>query len=171
MQFFNTVFVILSSLIIFSSFFVRGRNRIILQNILATLNMLIFCSTYFLLNYLHGFKLLAEFMGIDVLKVLFHNIGWEHIRIISLIILPFLFLFKRLITNKLLVVIIIFLLLSDIIFKFITSTTASFSFTLVSFSFDKFLLNSIHYFSWFVVVYALLFFAKRLPSQSKTIQS
>ncbi len=171
MQFFNTAFVILTTIIIISLFFVHTKNRIILYNILATLNILLFCSTYFLLNYLHGFKLFAEDMGINVYKVLLNDIGWEHIRIISLILLPFLFLFKRFATNKLLVFIIIFLLLSDIIIKFITSTTASFSFTLVAFSLDKILLNSIHYFSWFVVVFAILFFLKKLPSQYKNIQS
>ena len=170
MQFFNTVFVILAPFFILIQLFTVSKQKLFLQNLFATINVLLICSTFMLLKYLNGFKQLAEMMGIDVYAVLFHAITWEHIRIVLIIFIPFLFLFKKLSTNKFLSVLMIFLLLSDIIIKFLVPKASSFNFTLVNFSATKFHLHFIHYFSWFVVVFALLFFFKKLPSQSKNLQ-
>lgn len=171
MQFFNTAFVILSSILIISSFFIQGKNKNVLLNLFATVNVLLICSSFLLLNYLNGFKAMAEFMGVDVYAILFHSITWEHFRIVSVILLPFLFLFRKFSTNKFLSLLMIFLLLSDLILKLILPNTVGFNFTLVNFSFARFHLNFIHYFSWFILVFAILFFTKKLPSQSINQQS
>ncbi|MBS4043156.1 MAG: hypothetical protein KGZ59_05015 [Chitinophagaceae bacterium] len=171
MQFFNTAFVILASCLILLQLITEGKQKLFLHNISATVNVMLICSTFMLLKYLNGFKQIAEFMGVDVYAVLFNSITWEHIRIVLIIVLPFLFLIKKLVANKFLSILMLFLLLSDIIIKIIAHKASSFNFTLVNFSFVNFHLNFIHYFSWFVVVYAILFFAKKLPSQSINHQS
>lgn len=171
MQFFYTAFVILSSILVILLFFVQAKSRIILLNIFATINILLICSSFLLLRYLNGFKQMAEFIGIDVYEVLFSTITWEHVRITLIVFLPFLFLFKKLSTSIFLSVVMIFLLLSDLILNLILPNPIGFNFTLINFTLSRIILNFIHYFSWVVFVFALLYFAKRLPSQLINNQS
>lgn len=171
MQFFYTTFIILSSILIILLFFVQEKSRIILLNIFATINILLICSSFLLLRYLSGFKQMAEFIGIDVYEALFSTITWEHVRITLIVFLPFLFLFKKLSSSIFLSVVMIFLLLSDLILNLILPNPIGFNFTLINFIFGRIILNFIHYFSWVVFVFALLYFAKRLPSQLINNQS
>jgi hypothetical protein len=95
------------------------------------------------------------------------EISWFQIKFILLIVLPYLFLFKKLAANKWLTIILLILLQWDVVVDLfqnliINHHTAGILFYTPYLLFFKIL----NYIALFIAVYALLWLLKRLPHQS-----
>ena len=167
MAFFNTAFVFFIPIIFFLFLFKKKVNQVYLTNILSVVNILQIIYSVLLVKQLYSFYQLSVIMGFDVFPDIFYPITWQLIRVTLIILLPLLFIIKKLLANKVLSGIILLLIISDYLQELITPSTATFKFSLITFSTHNFGLNSINYVSWFVFVFSLFWFLKRLPSQSK----
>jgi hypothetical protein len=105
-------------------------------------------------------------MGFEIYPNNKFVLGWFEIRIILIVLLPFLFLIKKISANRWLSLLLLFLLLYDVGMRWI-KPSKDFNFTVINFSTNNLLFQAMHYLSWFILVYALFWFIKKLPSQSK----
>ncbi len=169
MEFFNTAFVFLAPILIVLSFILKENYKNIVINSLAIVNVLLIINSFNIVKILYGYYQLATIMGIEINLNKF-SLGWLEIRIILVVVIPFFFLLKKISAEKLLSIAMVFLLLFDVLTKFINPKVSEVSFSVITFTTDHLHLQLINYISWFVTVYALFGLIGKLPAQNKKIK-
>ncbi len=140
------------------------------KNLLATLNVtLVFFVVYKCLDYYQIYKM-AQMFGISItfnglLKLMSTN-KWEAIKNIAVLLLPFLFLFKKLSANVLLTIVAIILVKWDLIER-LYEKIAYPNITKSYYQSGYTVFHILNYGCLFIAIYALLFLLKRLPHQAK----
>ena len=165
MQFFSTVFVFLLPIFLLSFYNIGKNYKLILSNTLAVINLLMILYSFFLLKQFHFFYKLAEMMGVKVFPDVFIPITFQVVRIILIVIIPFLFLFKKFIANKILSIVYFVLLIWDFVKEKIYTSSSNSTIAIINFPTKNIAFYSMYYFSWMALFFALLWFLKRLPSQ------
>jgi hypothetical protein len=98
------------------------------------------------------------------------EIGWNEIKLWLTILLPFFFLIKRISANRILSIFMLFLLVSDWFQLYLISLKSNWSiFESHNFYVYNLSYKIMHYTSWMIFIYAFFWFAKKLPSQRKTV--
>ena len=166
MEFFNTAFVFLAPMLILLSFILKKNYKNIVINSLAIVNVLLIINSFNVIKTLYSYYQLATIMGIEINLNKF-SLGWLEIRGILVVVLPFLFLIKKISAEKLLSTAMFFLLSFDVLTKLINPKAIEVSFSVITFATDHLLLQIINYVSWFAAVYALFGLIGRLPIQNK----
>lgn len=140
------------------------------KNLLAALNItLLFFVVYKCLGYYYDYKMMQIF-GISItfdgmLKLMSTN-KWEAFKNIAVLLLPFLFLFKRLSANVLLTLAALTLVKWD----FIERTYDKIAYPNITKSYyqpEYSVFHVLNYGCLLIAIYALLFLLKRLPYQLK----
>jgi hypothetical protein len=140
------------------------------KNLLAALNVsLVFFVVYKCLDYYQIYKM-AQMFGVSItfdglLKLMSTN-KWEAIKNIAVLLLPFLFLFKKLSANVLLTIVAIILVKWDFIER-LYEKIAYPNITKSYYQSEYSVFHILNYGCLFIAIYALLFLLKRLPHQAK----
>ena len=167
MEFFNTAFVFLAPILILLSFILKNDYKTYALNVLAVVNVLLILHSIDLVRTLYGYYQLATIMGFEIYPNNKFVLGWLEVRIILVVLLPLLFLMKKLSAERWLSIAMMFLLLFDIIKDFI-APSKGINFSVITFAHQNLSLQILHYTSWLIAIYALFWLIKKLPSQ-KTI--
>jgi hypothetical protein len=163
MEFFNTAFISLAPITIILSLFLKNNYKIYSLNILAVVNLLSILCSINIAQQLYSLYQLATIMGFEIYPNNKFVVGWFEVRILLVLLLPFLFLIKKLSDSRLLSVALLCLMLFDVFKNWIKPNTEGFNFTIITFSTNNWFLQIMHYSSWFISLYALLWLIKRLP--------
>lgn len=151
-------------------YFTNNVTKKYIKNFIAVSNtLLIFYSFYLtfkfyqLVKYIHDLNIKPT----PKLKQQPIEITWFHVKFLLLICIPFLFLIKKIKTNHLLSIVMLILLqwdiAEDVYYNLILNTkTSGINFYMPYLAFFKIL----NYVSLFILVYALLWLTKKLPSQT-----
>lgn len=140
------------------------------KSLLAALNIsLLFFVVYKCLDYYQLYKM-AQIFGVSItfgglIKLMSTN-KWEAFKNIVVLLLPFLFLFKKLSTNVLLTL----AALTIIKWDFIERTYEKIVYPNITKSYyqpEYSVFHVLNYGCLFIAIYALLFLLKRLPHQAK----
>ena len=167
MEFFDNAYTFLAPILILLSLFAKGNKKYVL-NVLAIANVLLIFNSAFIVRQLYAFVQLALSMNVKPDPNQKIEIGWNEIKMWLTILLPFFFLLKRISANRILSLLMLFLLLNDWFKLYLISLKSSWSmFEASNFYVYNLWLNIMHYTSWVIFVYALFWFVKKLPSQSK----
>jgi hypothetical protein len=140
------------------------------KSLLAALNVtLLFFVVYKCLDYYQLYRM-AQIFGVSItfdgmLKLMSTN-KWEAFKNIAVMLLPFLFLFKRLSANVLLTIIALVLIKWDFIDR-IYEKIAYPNITKSYYQPEYSVFHVLNYGCLFIAIYALLFLLKRLPHQAK----
>ena len=140
------------------------------KSLLAALNVsLIFFVVYKCLDYYQLYKM-AQIFGVSItfdglLRLMSTN-KWEAFKNIAILLLPFLFLFKKLSANVLLTMIALALIKWDVIDR-IYQKIAYPNITRSTYNYEYSAFQILNYGCLFIAIYALLFLLKRLPHQAK----
>jgi hypothetical protein len=140
------------------------------KSLLAALNVtLLFFVVYKCLDYYQLYKM-AQIFGVSIsfdgmLKLMSTN-KWEAFKNIAVLLLPFLFLFKRLSANVLLTIIALVLIKWEVIEKLYDKLTYP-NITKSYYQPEYSIFHILNYGCLFIAIYALLFLLKRLPHQAK----
>ena len=148
----------------------RKRNNTYTKSLLAALNVsLIFYVLYKCLDYYQLYKM-AQIFGVSItldglLRLMSTN-KWEAFKNIAVLLLPFLFLFKKLSANVMLTLGILILIKWDFI-DHIYQKIAYPNISRSIYSYEYSVFQILNYGCLFIAIYALLFLLKRLPHQVK----
>lgn len=140
------------------------------KSVLAALNVsLLFFVVYKCLDYYQLYKM-AQIFGVSItfdgmLKLMSTN-KWEAFKNIAVLLLPFLFLFKKLSANVLLTLCALVLIKWDVIDR-IYEKIAYPNITKSYYQPEYSIFHILNYGCLLIAVYALLFLLKRLPHQAK----
>ncbi len=169
MDFIKTAYVFLVPILFFLSWFIKKDFKFFIINLLIVANLLQLFYSLFFIKELYNYYQLAKIIGFDFFPNNRINLGWQETRILLIIFLPFLFLIKKISSDKLLSICVFFLLIFDEIKKLIFSKSSSLNFSLINFSTQNLLLNLMNYISCFIFMYTLLWFLKRLSHQQSKL--
>ena len=171
MEFFDTAYIFLAPILILLSFFAKGKKKYVL-NVLAIANVLLIFNSVYIIRQLYALLQLALSMNIKPDPNQKITIGWNEVKMWLIILLPFLFLIKRISANRILSLLMLFLLLNDWLQLYLISLKSSWSmFEASKFYVYNMPLKIINYASWMVFIYALFWFIKKLPSQRTKIKT
>ncbi|MFC4230869.1 hypothetical protein ACFOW1_03130 [Parasediminibacterium paludis] len=140
------------------------------KNLLATLNVtLLFFVLYKCLDYYQLYKM-AQIFGVSItfdglLKLMSTN-KWEAFKNMAVLLLPFLFLFKKLSANVVLTFAALTLVKWDVIER-LYNKIAYPNITKSYYQPEYSVFHVLNYGCLFIAIYALLFLLKRLPHQAK----
>jgi hypothetical protein len=166
MEFFNTAFVCLAPLLILLSLVLKYNYKVYSLNMLAVVNVLTILCSINITQQLYSLYQLATLMGFELYPNNKFVVGWFEVRMLLVLLIPFLFLIKKLSAERWLSVVMLFLMLFDVLKSWIKPSKEGFNFTIISFSTEHLLLQTIHYSSWLIAVYALFWLMKKLPFKS-----
>jgi hypothetical protein len=168
MEFFDTAYIWLAPLFILISFFVKDEKKKFALNCLAVINVLLIFHSIFIIRQFYALIQWALSMDVKPNPNQKVAIGWNEIKSWMTILLPFLFLIKRISANRILSVFMLFLLLYDWFKLYLISLKSNWS-MFESHNFYVYNLSQkiMHYISWMVFLYAIFWFTKKLPSQRK----
>jgi len=164
MEFFNTAFVFLAPLLILLSFISKLKAKNYIINILAVVNVLLILHSIDVVRTLYSYYQLATIMGFEIYPNNKFILGWQEVRIILILLLPLLFLIKKLSANRLLTITMFFLLLYDLCSHLI-APSKGLNFSIITFQIEHLPINILNYISWFTTIYALFWLIKKLPTQ------
>ena len=168
MEFFDTAYIWLAPLFILISFFVKDEKKNFSLNCLAVINVLLIFHSIFIIRQFYALIQWALSMDVKPNANQKVAIGWNEIKSWMTILLPFLFLIKRISANRILSVFMLFLLLYDWFKLYLISLKSNWSmFESHNFYVYNLSLKIMHYISWMVFLYAIFWFTKKLPSQRK----
>lgn len=165
MEFFNTAYIFLAPILIALSFLFKNKKQYIL-NILAVANVLLIYHSIFIIRQFYAFAQLAKNLHIQPNTTQETTTGWNEIKLLLTILLPFLFLIKRISANRILSLLMLFLLINNWLYQLIISLQQNWSVGYTT-SFYVYQLPQqiMHYISWLIFVYALFWLIKKLPYQ------
>lgn len=161
-------FTILIFIII--SFLVEKNKKVYVNNFIAVSNVLLICYSWYLI--FQFYKLIQFSLSLHI-KVEQSNsvdvsIGWFEIRFLLLVFLPYLFLFKKLVANKIFSVVILLIIQWSFIQSCISSLREGYTLPYMIFYLPyNISFKILNYISLFIAVYALLWMLKKLPSQQE----
>ncbi len=157
------IFIIISLLI------EKTRKRYI-QNFIAVSNVLLICYSWYLLFQFYKLIQFTSSLNIKVEKSSESKLmlGWFEIRFLLLVFLPYLFLFKKLMANKMYSILMFVIIQWSFIQSCYSSLNESHSLPLIIFYLPyNISFKILNYISLFTAVYALLWMLKKLPSQQE----
>ncbi len=169
MEFFDTAYIYLAPLLILMSLFAKGKNKCYILNVLAIVNILLIFNSVFIIRQLYAFVKLAMEMNIKPDPNLKVEIGWQDIKYWLIILVPFLFLIKPLMGNRILSLFMLFLLLNNWFTYIADCLKSKTSFYFNSFTTFHLPYQMMHYFSWLTFLYAAFWFIKYLPYGKKKL--
>lgn len=159
MKFFNTAYIVLMPVLLLWQVFYPTKYTIINKNIKATINLLMMVFSIYLIHHVYEYYQIATIMGFEIFPDGKIVIGWQELRLILVVLLPFLFLFKKLQSNNWISLLLVLLLIYDGIAQlFHLSTTTS---SYIAFTESNYLILSIQYLCWMSFMYATLWLLKR----------
>jgi hypothetical protein len=154
--------------LIITSFFVEKNRKGFVRNFIAVSNTLLICYSWYLLFQFYKLIQFSSSLHVKVEEGSASKIilGWFEIRFLLLVFLPYLFLFKKLITNKLFSILMFVIIQWSFIQSCYNSLHDSHTFPLIIYYLPyNISFKILNYLSLFIGVYALLWLLKKLPSQ------
>jgi len=155
-------------ILIIISFFVEKNRKGFVKNFIAVSNTLLICYSWYLLFQFYKLIQFSSSLHVKVEEGSASKIilGWFEIRFLLLVFLPYLFLFKKLITNKLFSILMFVIIQWSFIQSCYNSLHDSHTFPLIIYYLPYNInFKILNYLSLFIGVYALLWLLKKLPSQ------
>ncbi len=170
MPFVDTAYGYLVLICLLAIVFEKNKEKLYSKSLLAAINIsLIFFVFYQCYDYYQLYKM-AEMFGVSIsfkgmLKLMSTN-KWEALKNIAVLIIPFIFLFKKLSANIVLTVIMLVLLKWQILEKWYQKIAyPNIVYSTYKNEFTTF--QILNYGCLLIAIYAFLFLLKRLPHQRK----
>ena len=166
-NFIDTAYSCIIIIFLLASFFAKRHWKKYCSNLIAVSNTLLIFYSIYLMSCLASLIQLALSLNIKPPKdAPVPPIGWFEIRYLLLMLLPFLFISRRVAQHKIAALIMLLLLQWDLVsmlykMMFTKETTSGFLFYL-SYNIE---FKILHFISLFIGTYALLWLLRRLPSQ------
>ncbi|MCX6209783.1 MAG: hypothetical protein NTZ59_09900 [Bacteroidetes bacterium] len=170
MEFFDTAFTYLAPILVLLSLFLKGKKRYYALNALAIVNILLIFNSVFIIRQLYAFVKMAMEMNVKPDPNAKIEIGWQDVKNWLIILVPFLFLIKPIMGNRILSLLMLFLFLNNWLVYVFDCVKGKSNFYFSSFTTYHLPFQMMHYFSWFVFLYAAFWFIKYLPYQKKILQ-
>ncbi len=170
MPFVDTAYGYLALICLLAIALEKNREKLYSKSLLATINVsLIFYVIYQCYDYYQLYRM-AEMFGVSIsfkgmLKLMSTN-KWEAFKNIAVLIIPFIFLFKRLSANIVLTIAMLVLIKWPILEKWYQKIAYP-NITYSTYKADFTTFQVLNYGCLLIAIYALLFLLKRLPHQRK----
>ena len=160
MEFIDSAYLFLQPLLLFILISVSNKWKIVVFRLVAVSNSLLTFHSFFVARQLYGiYQLLHAFRPQDVSY--HYHFGWFDLRMTLIILLPFLFVFKRFQKSILLTVLMLVLLWWDKT-EIVLNVDIS-SFDIVT------MVKILNYGCLYIAAYALLWLLQKLPYQQEKI--
>ena len=158
MEFIDSAYLFLQPLLLFILISVSNKWKIAVFRLMAVSNGLLIFHSFFVTRQLYGiYRLVHAFRPQEVS---YHcHFGWFDLRMILIVLLPFLFVFKRFQKSILLTVLMIVLLCWDKIETVLNVDISSFDIVTM--------IKILNYSCLYIAAYALLWLLQRLPYQQE----
>lgn len=159
MKFFSIGYTILTPVLLLLGLCIYTKHKKIIVNLIATMNFLMIFFSLYTIYHVYEYYQIATLMGFE----LFPNgkivIGWQEAVLCVVVLLPFLFFFKKLQSNLWLSFLLTISLVCNFFYSFIFSTTATNSY--IPQAATNYFFYSIEYLCWITGMYAMLWLIKR----------
>ncbi len=160
MEFVDSAYRYLIPILLFILISVSNKYKIVLFRLVAVCNVLLIFHSFFVARQLYGIYRLIHVFKLQDVSYHYH-FGWFDVRMGLIMLLPFLFVFKRFQKSILLTLLLLFLLWWD-------KTDVLLNFEISSFDIVL-LIKILNYACLYIAAYALLWLLQRLPYQQEKI--
>lgn len=163
MIWFDYFYTWFAPVLVLISFIITKNNKAILLNVLGVVNVLLIAHSIYLIRQYIAFYELAQKMNVKIDANTNVEIEWEQIKDLLILFLPFLFLIKPLMSNRILTVVMIFLLKYSLIMHIKSNIFSNNKIYLDTYIPYQLTLHFVNYISWFALVFSIFWFIKYLP--------